>query len=322
MPSLFDPLDVGALRLDNRIVMAPLTRQRAGEDGVHTELHAEHYAQRATAGLLVTEGAFPSFRSRAFPGQTGLADDAQTDGWRAVAQAVHEAGVVPVHREARRRQLAPGVQVQDRVGDGGGGRVAAAGVDEHLDVVAEQHLDGGVLRGPGQGVRVLADEDRPRDPVVRAVLDHGLRDGGDVVVVERGRERGAAVAGGAEHDLLRRVRHVRVTGAVRLQEGVDVDQVLRQGGGAGTLGGGQGGGVLGHVPHLGTGGRTGEDARPSGTTPAVTPGSRRTAPSSRPRPRRPRSRGPRGRRGTGRSRCATRTRESPSGTGRHRLRPR
>ena len=77
MPSLFDPLDVGALRLDNRIVMAPLTRQRAGEDGVPTELHAEHYAQRATAGLLVTEGAFPSFRSRAFPGQTGLADDAQ-----------------------------------------------------------------------------------------------------------------------------------------------------------------------------------------------------------------------------------------------------
>ena len=50
MPSLFDPLDVGALRLDNRIVMAPLTRQRAGEDGVPTELHAEHYAQRATAG--------------------------------------------------------------------------------------------------------------------------------------------------------------------------------------------------------------------------------------------------------------------------------
>ncbi|MEO4038577.1 alkene reductase [Micrococcaceae bacterium Sec6.3] len=92
MPSLFDPLDVGALRLDNRIVMAPLTRQRAGEDGVPTELHAEHYAQRATAGLLVTEGAFPSFRSRAFPGQTGLADDAQTEGWRAVAQAVHEAG--------------------------------------------------------------------------------------------------------------------------------------------------------------------------------------------------------------------------------------
>ena len=50
-------------------------------------------------------------------------------------------------------------------------------------------------------MRVLADEDRPRDPVVRAVLDHGLRDGGDVVVVERGRERGAAVAGGAEPDL-------------------------------------------------------------------------------------------------------------------------
>ena len=91
MPSLFDPLDVGALRLDNRIVMAPLTRQRAGEDGVPTELHAEHYAQRATAGLLVTEGAFPSFRSRAFPGQTGLADDAQRIEAGVTEHVQHEA---------------------------------------------------------------------------------------------------------------------------------------------------------------------------------------------------------------------------------------
>ena len=96
MPSLFDPLDVGALRLDNRIVMAPLTRQRAGEDGVPTELHAEHYAQRATAGLLVTEGAFPSFRSRAFPGQTGLADDAVA-AWQAAraARAAQEEAAAP-----------------------------------------------------------------------------------------------------------------------------------------------------------------------------------------------------------------------------------
>ncbi|MDT1877694.1 alkene reductase, partial [Acinetobacter baumannii] len=56
MPSLFDPLDVGALRLDNRIVMAPMTRARALQPGnIPSALMAEYYRQRASAGLIVTE---------------------------------------------------------------------------------------------------------------------------------------------------------------------------------------------------------------------------------------------------------------------------
>ena len=154
MPSLFDPLDLGALRLDNRIVMAPLTRQRAGEDGVPTDLHAEHYAQRASAGLVVTEGAFPSFHSRAFPGQTGIADDTQTQGWRAVAQAVHEAGghvFIQIMHGGRMchpdllrgaepeapSAIAPGVPVRGFSGKTDGPVPRALGTEELPRVVAE-----------------------------------------------------------------------------------------------------------------------------------------------------------------------------------------
>ena len=92
MPDLFDPLPLGGLTLPNRVTMAPLTRQRAGEDGVPGDLHVEYYRQRASAGLIVSEGVFPTVDSRAFPGQPGLEDEAQQAGWARVADAVHEAG--------------------------------------------------------------------------------------------------------------------------------------------------------------------------------------------------------------------------------------
>lgn len=92
MTSLFDPLDAGALHLDNRVTMAALTRQRAAEDGVPTDLHATYYSQRASAGLVVTEGTFPAFGNRAFPGQAGIANEEQAAGWAHVADEVHAAG--------------------------------------------------------------------------------------------------------------------------------------------------------------------------------------------------------------------------------------
>ena len=64
MADLFSPLLAGDLSLANRIVMAPLTRSRAGADGVPTETMAEHYAQRASVGLIISEAPF-----KAFPGQ-------------------------------------------------------------------------------------------------------------------------------------------------------------------------------------------------------------------------------------------------------------
>ncbi|HZE31367.1 MAG TPA: hypothetical protein VE198_08005 [Actinoallomurus sp.] len=65
MPDLFDPVTVGAWTLSNRIVMAPMTRNRAGAAGVPRDINATYYRQRATAGLIVTEGVQPSATGRA-----------------------------------------------------------------------------------------------------------------------------------------------------------------------------------------------------------------------------------------------------------------
>lgn len=92
MGDLFDPAQSGALALKNRVTMAALTRSRAGGDGVPTDLHVEYYAQRASAGLIVTEGAFFADVNRAFMGQPGIVTDAQVAGWKRVADAVHRAG--------------------------------------------------------------------------------------------------------------------------------------------------------------------------------------------------------------------------------------
>ncbi|MBA8815265.1 2,4-dienoyl-CoA reductase-like NADH-dependent reductase (Old Yellow Enzyme family) [Microbacterium halimionae] len=89
---LFTPLDLGALTLPNRIVMAPMTRTRSGEDGVPGAIVAEYYAQRAGAGLIITEGVFTSSESRAYPGQPGIVTNAQQQGWADVAAAVHAEG--------------------------------------------------------------------------------------------------------------------------------------------------------------------------------------------------------------------------------------
>ncbi|WP_165070142.1 alkene reductase [Marisediminicola senii] len=89
---LFTPISLGALTLANRVVMAPLTRMRAGEDGVPNDLIVEHYRQRATLGMIITEGTFTSPESRAYPGQPGIATEDQVRGWRRVTDAVHAAG--------------------------------------------------------------------------------------------------------------------------------------------------------------------------------------------------------------------------------------
>lgn len=90
--TLFSPLRLGALEIPNRIVMAPMTRSRAGEGNVITPLTAEYYAQRASAGLIVTEATQVTPTGQGYPSTPGIHTDAQTLGWRAVAEAVHAAG--------------------------------------------------------------------------------------------------------------------------------------------------------------------------------------------------------------------------------------
>jgi N-ethylmaleimide reductase len=90
--SLFAPYRLGGLELPNRILMAPMTRNRAGAGGVPVALNAQYYAQRAGAGLIITEGTQPSATGRGYPGTPGLHDAAQQRGWAHVVDAVHLAG--------------------------------------------------------------------------------------------------------------------------------------------------------------------------------------------------------------------------------------
>jgi len=92
LPRLFSPVALGELRLANRIVMAPMTRNRAGVDGVPGDLMVAHYAQRADAGLIVAEGAWPSAAGQAYCRQPGIVTDEQIAGWRRVTEAVHARG--------------------------------------------------------------------------------------------------------------------------------------------------------------------------------------------------------------------------------------
>jgi 2,4-dienoyl-CoA reductase-like NADH-dependent reductase (Old Yellow Enzyme family) len=89
---LFSPVTLGDLQLANRVVMAPLTRMRAGSSGVPNDLLVEHYRQRAGVGLIITEGTYPNHESQAFVGQPGIVTDEQVEGWRRVAEAVHDRG--------------------------------------------------------------------------------------------------------------------------------------------------------------------------------------------------------------------------------------
>jgi N-ethylmaleimide reductase len=89
---LFAPLRLGGLLVPNRIVMAPMTRSRAGADGVPSPSVAIYYAQRASAGLIITEGAHVAPEGVGYPGTPGIHTDQQVAGWREVTTAVHARG--------------------------------------------------------------------------------------------------------------------------------------------------------------------------------------------------------------------------------------
>jgi len=92
MAGMFDPLQLGAIRLPNRFVMAPLTRARSNRDAVPTLLMAQYYAQRAGAGLIVTEATGISREGLGWPDAPGLWSKAQVEGWKLVTNSVHRAG--------------------------------------------------------------------------------------------------------------------------------------------------------------------------------------------------------------------------------------
>lgn len=90
--SLLEPIRLGAIDAPNRIIMAPLTRGRAGPGFVPNELAREYYRQRASAGLIISEATGISQEGLGWPSAPGLWTDAQVEGWKPVTDAVHEAG--------------------------------------------------------------------------------------------------------------------------------------------------------------------------------------------------------------------------------------
>src|SRR5437868_4993336 len=93
MPTLFDPLKLGALTLPNRILMAPLTRSRATPDGrVPTPLQLDYYVQRASAGLIFSEATSVTPMGVGYAATPGIWSDEQTEGWKSITKAIHDAG--------------------------------------------------------------------------------------------------------------------------------------------------------------------------------------------------------------------------------------
>ncbi len=90
--ALFQPLRAGAIQLPNRIVMAPLTRMRCATANAPAAINAEYYAQRASAGLIISEGTAISAQAQGYPNAPGIYTEEQIAGWRRVTEAVHSRG--------------------------------------------------------------------------------------------------------------------------------------------------------------------------------------------------------------------------------------
>ncbi|WP_067732576.1 alkene reductase [Novosphingobium naphthalenivorans] len=116
MTSLFDPGMLGDIQIANRVVMAPMTRSRAGDGDVPTDLHVEYYRQRAGAGLIITEGTQPSPAGKGYCRTPGIHSSSQIKAWRKVTDAVHAEGgkivlqLMHVGRVASHLNKAPGVE--------------------------------------------------------------------------------------------------------------------------------------------------------------------------------------------------------------------
>jgi len=92
MNTLFDPVQLGDLKLSNRMIMAPLTRCRAGKNRVPNALMADYYTQRATAGLIISEATSVTPMGVGYPDTPGIWSNEQVEGWKQVTRAVHDAG--------------------------------------------------------------------------------------------------------------------------------------------------------------------------------------------------------------------------------------
>ena len=92
MSQLFEPVSLGRIALANRVVMAPMTRSRAEDDDCVSDLHVRYYSQRASAGLIITEGTHPSKNGKGYCRTPGIYNQQQVAAWKKVVDAVHAQG--------------------------------------------------------------------------------------------------------------------------------------------------------------------------------------------------------------------------------------
>ena len=164
--NLFTPLTLGALQLRNRIVMAPMTRSRAGQEGTPTDIMVDYYRQRASAGLIISEGIAPSANGRGYCRTPGIYSERQIEAWTRVTRAVHEKGGCMVAQIMHVGRVA---SVFNK--DSGSETVAPSAIrargEMYTDVRGMQPFDEPRSLAPEEVVQVIADY---RQAVVNAFI--------------------------------------------------------------------------------------------------------------------------------------------------------
>ena len=150
---LFDHYALNALPLKNRIVMPPMTRSRAGAGDVATDMMADYYAQRASAGLIISEGTQISQQGQGYAWTPGIYSDAQIAGWKKVTDAVHKAGGKIF------AQLWHVGRVSHTVLQPGGAAPVSSSAIQAPGVKVFVEVEG---RGPENGVGEMVQHDMPR----------------------------------------------------------------------------------------------------------------------------------------------------------------
>ena len=174
-PSLWQPFTLGRVELPHRLALSPMTRNRAEADGTPGPLVAEYYGQRASLGLLITEGTQPSEDGQGYAGTPGIYTPAHIEGWRAVADAVHTGGGAlfiqlmhvgrishpdntPHHRQAvAPSAIAPGEEIHTPTGSQQIPTPRELSAEEIQTVVAEfRHAAASAIAAGADGVEIHA----------------------------------------------------------------------------------------------------------------------------------------------------------------------
>lgn len=173
--SMWEPLELGRISLPHRLALAPMTRNRANADGTPGDLAAEYYGQRASLGLVITEGTQPSADGQGYTNTPGIYTPEHIEGWRAVADAVHEGGGhlfvqlmhvgrtshpdnTPHHRQpVAPSAIAPGEDMHTATGPQAIPTPRALGEDEIQVVINEfRHAAASAIAAGADGVEVHA----------------------------------------------------------------------------------------------------------------------------------------------------------------------